>query len=281
MNINNKNTIIETGDCLKNGVYKFHSGFTKVINYINGNNDFCFITNDCSNSAPNSITKEIENVKETKSIFISDNYITIGTQKIIRKNIPFYNSHIETALFNPLNLLQNLDSVLKYHKADFHEKSLAFLLFPENIKYFDKAFDKAFAENAIASFNYIISGNILQGVHKIKGTGYGLTPSGDDFIAGFLFGIHLNEIIFKKNSISLRNEIYDAALGKNPFTNSFLLYAKNAKYFYRLKNFVTLLSEKKIGDLDFAIKQLLSHGATSGADLLTGLIISIKNSVGL
>lgn len=273
--------IIQTGDCLTHGEYIRHSVFKRSVNFINSNGAFCLLTNDINNSAPNSITIECEHIPEFQSINLTEKIIHFNDQEINRKHIPVYKSNLDITGLNALNLANNLTNIIQHYRKDFPEKSLAFLLFPENARYFEKGFDKAFFDNSYSSYLKILSGNIIEGVIKIKGTGFGLTPSGDDFITGLLFGLHINEIIYKINLTPVRNDVYNAALGENPFTNSFLYYAKNANYFFRLKKFVTLLSEKKTGDLDDALKLLFSVGATSGADLLTGLIISIKNSVGV
>ena len=79
----------------------------------------------------------------------------------------------------------------------------------------------------------------------LKGTGIGLTPAGDDFIAGLLWGLHFNEYRTKKNLMLLKDAVYNAAKGSNPLTNSFLFNAKNEYYFYLLKNFLYLSIHKE------------------------------------
>ena len=73
----------------------------------------------------------------------------------------------------------------------------------------------------------------------MRGTGYGLTPSGDDFIAGFLLGTFFNEYRYRKDFSGLREKIFQAATGNNVLTNSFLLNAKSGNYFFPLKKNLT------------------------------------------
>jgi len=135
--------------------------------------------------------------------------------------------------------------------------------------------------NALRSKELILCGELIKGVKTIKGTGYGLTPSGDDFIAGLLLGMHYNEFKYRKNLYKIKNDIYQAVAGQNLLTSSFLFQAKEANYFRILKNFLFLLFDAEISTTKDKLIQLFSLGATSGADLLTGYIFSIKYKIAI
>lgn len=79
----------------------------------------------------------------------------------------------------------------------------------------------------------------------------------------------------------LISDIYQAAVGKNELVNTSLYFAKEGKYFSRLKKSVILLSGENDGNIDQALKLFFSMGATSGADLLTGYLFSINHSIGI
>lgn len=274
-----KPKIVQIGDGLQTGKYKPHSCFSKVVNLKNQEGNFCFVTNNAENIAPNGIFIEACPVEKIKSIEISDIDLIVNDDVFPFKEILVYESGIDLNLINTIVFEQRLKTIPENHLALFPENSLIFLLNRENLTFFNSSFEKAFAQNALTAAELIISGKIVDGIKKIKGTGFGLTPSGDDFIAGFLFGLHFNQKKTHKNISSLINEIYITAVGNNELVNSFLFFAKNERYFFRLKYFVILLSGENNLNISQALNMLFSMGATSGADFLTGYIFAIKHSI--
>jgi hypothetical protein len=272
---------VQIGDYLNFGNHKVHSCFSKVVNLIDSEGNICFVTTLQDNLAPNSIYIASVPISDIKSLEVGESFIKLNDESLLRKECLVYNSEIELNLINTDIFEQRLMDISKNHIVQFPEKSLAFLLDVANLKFFTSSFEKAFAQNALTSAELILSGEIIEGIKMIKGTGFGLTPSGDDFIAGLMFGLHYNEKKYHKNISSLKNELFEAAVGKNELVNSFLFYAKKEKYFSRLKNFVTLLSGENDVNIIQALKMLFSMGATSGADLLTGYLFSINHSVGI
>ena len=74
---------------------------------------------------------------------------------------------------------------------------MGFILFKEEEKYFQSSFEKAFVKkvkNSLKDFSFDILPSIAQ---KMKGLGFGLTPSGDDFNCGVLYALHYLKDISK------------------------------------------------------------------------------------
>ena len=110
----------------------------------------------------------------------------------------------------------------------------------------------------------------------MKGSGTGLTPSGDDFITGLLAALYIYENITGISSLKKRQKIYEIAKGENYISNTFLYYAAKGFFFERFKNFVIslfLLDEKEIS---INTKLVLSIGNTSGADIITGFLMTLN-----
>ncbi|MDZ4203339.1 MAG: DUF2877 domain-containing protein, partial [Bacteroidales bacterium] len=160
----------------------------------------------------------------------------------------------------------------------FPTLSLIAVLEPENEQYFQSSFEKHFLSNAKNSSEKIKCGEIISGVRMIKGTGFGLTPSGDDFIAGILFGTFFTETKYNTDLSWLRSEIVEMTESSNQLTNSFIRNASVGYFYHALKNLLHLSPQNF--DFENRLTAVLSIGETSGADLLAGFIFSIKNNIG-
>jgi hypothetical protein len=115
------------------------------------------------------------------------------------------------------------------------------------------------------------NGDVIEAVDSFKGSGYGQTPSGDDFNTGLLLGLKLRQRLEKKELSEICASVYAHSLGNNLLVNTFLNQACHGWYNENWKNLLDALSGKT-GDLETAIKAILAQGETSGADTLTGFL---------
>jgi len=176
--------------------------------------------------------------------------------------------------------LKNIDlktKILKFEGdflSKFNPKSLAFLLDKKFEANFESSFDNAFIKYIKSAYNEIFFDDFYEGIKKIKGAGFGLTPSGDDFIAGMLYAYDVLKH-FSETEIDVNfDKIREIATGKNPISNSLIYYASKGAYYKRFKDFqeAFLYNEKK---LDKAFNNLLEIGETSSSDMLTGYLTTM------
>jgi len=173
------------------------------------------------------------------SITITDNYIFIDNKRLeIEKNIR-YDSEVKITNSGFRNLLDQLGILEEFIIKESHPKSMVVLLNKEREKNFHSGFDKNFLEGVNEGFDALLSGNILFGIKLIKGKGFGLTPSGDDFICGILYGLYLIQKGTGKDLSGIRNEIFRIAKSENQISNNFLRLSKEGRFFEYLKDFVT------------------------------------------
>ena len=155
-------------------------------------------------------------------------------------------------------------------------KSLAVLLESERERQFAHGFEQAYLARVRTGIDKILNGDVEQGIGMIKGLGFGLTPSGDDFIVGFLLGLIVIERIDGCDLKTLRQRMYDIAVGQNPISNTFLYCAKEGWLFDRWKRVLTVLLSDEDVALDDMVRRLVSVGETSGADTAVGFVVSMK-----
>lgn len=112
-------------------------------------------------------------------------------------------------------------------------------------------------------------GDFSGGVSCFKGRGFGLTPGGDDFLAGFMLGLAYRQIRQKKSLSEIMDMLFYESLSENLLSNTFLTQA------YRLlpdrdwAEFLLAL-ESQTTNLPQYLARICAIGATSGYDTLSG-----------
>lgn len=122
-----------------------------------------------------------------------------------------------------------------------------------------------------------ISAAVANGI-DIIGIGPGLTPSGDDFLIGFisvLFTIEPNRKIIK----SLREEFLAGisnSVNKTTFlSKEFLLYSLKGEFCEIFHNFYISLKNNKTDEIINSTVKIIRLGHSSGSDTLSGIITGL------
>ncbi len=173
-------------------------------------------------------------------------------------------------------LVRNLQALSTSLKEAAPPKSLAFLLNDERRKHFRGGVERAFTRRIARGVEQVFGGSLLPGIRLLKGCGLGLTPAGDDFIAGFLIGLHGLERLCGQDHRPTIDAVFRAARGSNIFSNTFLDLARQGLVFGRMKDLLQSLVSGTHGSVRKAAKALFAIGETSGADLATGLLLTLR-----
>ncbi len=124
----------------------------------------------------------------------------------------------------------------------------------------------------------IRNGRPLRGTRMLRGTGNGLTPSGDDVIAGFLWGVHAVNLRSGVDITRFCRRIQSVAFGENLISNQTLTMAGNGWFPGTLKNLVTALGCGDEMMIRQATRAVSTRGALSGSDLCAGVLLGISYS---
>jgi len=265
--------ILKIGDFLPEGEFSLHSAFNNILNLSSKGNRLISFVNDISYFSPNSFLVSNIELKEIKQVTISTNSFNINKKEFEFKKELEFSSQI--VFKKPTEIFQTTLSFQNKYLSLFPKKSLAFLLDAEKEKDFTSRFDKAFVNHSKQAIQHAISGNLKECTSMMKGVGFGLTPSGDDFNAGVLFGLSLLEISRKQDFSALKKDLFELAIGKNLICNELLRQAHNSKFFFRLKSLLEAIYINQ-NDIDIQFKKMQEHGSSSSGDILTGFIFIIK-----
>ena len=122
------------------------------------------------------------------------------------------------------------------------------------------------------------TGEIKDIVAPIIGLGDGLTPSGDDFLSGFMLILfYMGKYLKLEDKVNVINStIIAIAYDKtNIISRHFLEYAAHGDTFFLLREIIKDTLFKKSLNLD-NFKKLVNFGSTSGASILSGLIFGLE-----
>lgn len=279
--MNLKPEIISVGDDIPAFYYKpeIHSTFNNIINFTY-KDKIISVCNENKEKGPNNIVIKSLPIESIKRLYIYDNLITVNNtsfeknhnQSIIYKSTLKIESNIFKYNKYKNNIIQIKDFLLQTKK----NKTLLFLIDIKRKAEFQTNIEKSFVHKMENGINKILKNDIISGIKEIKGLGFGLTPSGDDFITGFLAILHIFQNV-NNYKIDFINHIYIDAKTKNHISNTFLYYAVNNRYY---ENFKILLENILFTNYNPGVipllKKVIALGNTSGIDFLTGFLIGNK-----
>ncbi len=264
--------ILNFGDCIKNGEYKLHSKFKSVLNYTN-NRDLVSLVSKEVGWGPNNIV--LNNFPELAEQNLVISYPTLSIGNVALHIDPILPPFKHDLFINSISiLLTRIKILLDEISNKIPPISLGFLLFPDNEIFFKTTFEKAFLTHVKQAVQNLSLENLPTITKHMKGIGFGLTPSGDDFNCGILYALnYLNEIASREFS-EIIEECYSNSIGNNLISNTFLKFAYSNNYY---ENFYELLKAlKQNNDISHYVNKVISSGHTSGSDMLTGFILTIK-----
>lgn len=138
-----------------------------------------------------------------------------------------------------------------------------------------KGFERGLADSFRRGMDKLRVGDYIAGVNCFKRKGIGLTPSGDDFLCGFMLAMAWLNRTQKKRLSEIHYAILCESLSDNVLMNTFLQQAHALLLNQDWEEFLRNLTIAGT-DLNGSVRQLLSHGASSGADELCGFFFACE-----
>jgi hypothetical protein len=115
-----------------------------------------------------------------------------------------------------------------------------------------------------------------QSAKKLVGLGQGLTPSGDDLLAGFMASLRwtVNSFHGDLDSVDgINRTIADAAEGTTILSKQLLTLAAAGEVNEAIEGLLEAILAGQIEDVTTATKKVLAIGETSGVDSITGILL--------
>lgn len=266
-----QNKVIAFGDLLSPGLYVLHSEFRNIDNFINTHKEIISLSGNRVFLSPSGIILSDYLSGSINSVLIKKDSIILDGHELSLNAEMAYHSHFDYQYYGMNDIQNRVSGFLQTVATAFPQRSLIFLLSSNNAQENCSVFDAVFKNYMTDAFSYF-QNNLLVCVDKMKSRGYGLTPSGDDFIAGVLYGLNMLAFYDNRDYNKTRSAVFNSALSENIYSNTLLRWAYHGRYFMRLKDFLTVLLSYPLPEVKPVFDALISVGATSGADMLCGFL---------
>jgi hypothetical protein len=122
----------------------------------------------------------------------------------------------------------------------------------------------------------------MQALERLAGLGPGLTPSGDDFIVGYLASLHSRcqlDPVLRPFLNGLTAPLARLAAASNPISRQFILNAVDCEFAEALTQLVAAIAAHDQQGAREAAEQVASVGHSSGCDSLLGLLFGLHPSL--
>ncbi len=265
--------LFSIGDKVAPGIYQCHSRFQRAINYLSDGALLTCLLPELGSGPSHLVLKELP--VDDSPIEIKPQQIIFGNDQIPRKGVPVFDSNITFSAEKLKMLYTNLDLFRQSIQHHAPIESLAFITAPKRSKPCKTTFQRAVEERQLAGFDAFQRDDWQEAVRLLKGSGSGLTPAGDDFIAGWILGLHLLSQAGRSQAKKRMALVYTAAQGENLFSNHYLSLAWEGRGVAAVKNLVTALGGGSFTMIDHAVGLMAHMGSTSGIDMAVGLWMTL------
>jgi len=265
--------VLSFGDRIAPGDYMFHSRFSQAANFTQGGKLVSVVGPSVGGGPINIVMEGLD--------FSGVSRLDIGTDSLmldgaVFPKTPLFDSRLPQSQAAPEKMRRDMRRWRDLLLRKAHPKSLAFLLDETRCQGLGSRFEKVLARHFQGAAQELRSGNLEAGAHAARGAGFGLTPSGDDLLAGYLWGLHARQRICGGDSSADIERVYGAARGSNPLSTAFLDCAREGRFFQRLRDLLAALGEDTPERLSSRLDGLLAVGETSGADTCVGLMLALE-----
>jgi len=266
------------GDLLCEGEYHLHSRFRSAVNFLSGDSLASVVTH-CVGPGPMNIV--VDGAAVVESLTICRDSILLNGISFPRSAEMRYDSRVNISkVLDTEQLRINIAVASNCLLESSSPRSLVFLLDGARDVGSESSFEREFVRRTRMGAALLFGGNAKTGTLALRGLGFGLTPSGDDFLSGVLTAY---VTVARHPGIDFDEEseiIYRNGRGRNPMSNALLRCAKDGFLPEKYKTAVEAVVNHDKSSIGRPIRTLLEVGETSGADFAVGLVLGLKNVIG-
>ena len=270
--------LLSIGDAIEDGLYEVHSRFRRAENLTDGDRLVSIVTPEIGAGPRNIVVADLV-PSDVQRVRVRRSEIELDTQWFSIDAASTYDSSLRIEIRSPESFRSNLGLFCDLLVDLSPEKSLAFLLDERRLDEFRPGFEQTLADHIAHCVRDTFTSDLLRGVSRLKGAGFGLTPSGDDFICGLLIGTHILDRICGTQLALIRRAVFESARSGSILTDTSLALARDGLVFERLRDLVAALTSGEGQDVRRSALTLFAVGHTSGADLATGLFMTVDHGV--
>ena len=289
--------VLSMGDRILDGDYRVHSRFRHVVNLRDGRQLVSLVARWVGAGPINLVLSRFDpgtvrslsvgrsSVRlngaplDPGSTEIYDSSIRLNGEPLDLSSAAVYRSSIDVRACERRTLERNARLAAALLKRWAPPESLAFLIDADRPARRESGFAGALRRHLTACARDIFCGDMLRGARRMSGCGVGLTPSGDDFLVGLMLALHVVEQAVGRSLEPERHALHRAAGPSGLLAETFLGLALEGRAFEKMRKLVVSLAAGEPGDLADAVDDVLTVGATSGADAAVGLCLGVDRGL--
>ena len=259
--------LLDIGDRVEIGSYRVFARFRGATAFARDEgSDLAVVVEESKGAGPVQIVVRGCDLNAIGSLEVSPDCVILdGATMEIRQR---YHSRLHIDGSRPAGIHGNLHALRAALLESAPARSMIFL--PGS----GSAFEAALARRFRHGIGLLLAGDLESGARAIAGLGFGLTPSGDDFLAGLLLGM------YAAGAPSVeRRRVYQAARSSNAFSESLLRCAADGCCIEPAQSLIHALFAGTEAEVARHTTRLSAVGASSGADLAAGLYSFLASSV--
>jgi hypothetical protein len=271
--------VVSIGGGVAPGRYALHSRFDHAVNLADGEHLVAVVDGVIGCGPLNLVVSGID-LGRVQTLDVDADAVTLIGRRIPIDPAVRYDPVLPLADVDAERLLWNAELAAALLVQLAPPRSLAFLLDPSLRSEFRPGFEQAVAARIESGVDRLFAGDVAGGIATIKGVGFGLTPSGDDFVAGLLLGLRILEVAAGEDLAEIIAAIRRAARGGNLMANSLVDLAAAGRAPEPMHKLAGALLEGEDAAVDAAVHRIVAVGHTSGADYATGLVMALRAGPG-
>ncbi len=258
-------------------MYRVHSRFRRVVNFVRGEELIAVAAREVGRGPVNILAEGFDPAAD--ELKVEEDLLRIGGTAFSRSGVEIYDSRWMPSAFSLQDFPVNLTVLQSFLREQSPPESLGFLLDPAREAAPPASFQGRLQARAVVLAENIFrsEADLVAGCRGFKGLGAGLTPAGDDFVAGVLAALGVLERLDGIDRSGLKGKIAAVVRGTNLIVNSFISLTAGGWFFERLKNLLDGLGGSDPDEVRRRARELISFGASSGSDLAAGLLLTLEN----
>lgn len=266
------------GDCLISGIYTVHSRFRQSAHFIGGQNLISLVDSTVG-KGPNHIVVAGLDIGAVHTIEIADRTIHIDGTACARKEEREYSSRLTAQRLNMRKLQKSIHELEQCVYDNASENSFPNLI-RKNMRNLEHSqFNIVLAEQLASGWQALKRGAFESGVRLLIGAGYGLTPSGDDFVAGYCSGLYLGGASFAGLRRRIVKIIDRAGEATNILSRTMLRHCCRGRFYERAKYLLAALRSGNTREIGDSASAMCAVGETSGTDFSFGLLCALQDVI--
>lgn len=266
--------LLSYGDKIPEGRYPVHSRFKRAVNFLGDAGLVSLVDASIGGGPINIVVEALDPALCPDTLFVEADHFVLESQTLRKSTGRLYCSFMELESKDAERFIENLDVLGDCLRCAAPSKSLAFLLGSNRSARPTSGYEGEFSAKMQDGLCRMMEYRLAEGARTFKGAGFGLTPSGDDFLSGFLLGLTAAERVCKKDLEEAKTTIYENSIGENPIVNAGLACSREGRASEQLKDLVGSLAHSCDEDVRMNASRLFDVGETSGADTATGFYVS-------